>query len=93
MPLTNSQTGVLFYVPRGNGRKWQVWHAPEAGANVPRGLADGRMDVEGHLGQLLLLLLLLHGRLACTARPSTVHDALCRSLPARRCQYRLFIPL
>lgn len=73
----------------------QVYHEPEAGANVLRSLADGRMDVEGHLGRPRAWTgCCSYCRLAWpnrTARPSTVHDALCRA--ARRCQYRLFIPL
>jgi len=69
-----------------NSDAQQVYHAPEAGANVPRSLADGRMDVEGPRGVAAredwLLLQLLQVGLAepyratfhRSRRPASLHD-------------------
>jgi len=89
---SGSQTDVLSYATV-NGESQQVWHLPEAGANVPRSLADGRMDVVGHLGQLRAWTGCCCRRLAWpyrTARPSAVHDALrfCSMMPIYRHGHR-----
>jgi len=84
---TGSQTDVAVYVPRTvNGERLQVWHLPEAGANVPRSLADGRMDVEGAPGAAAgvdwrLLLLLLQVGLAVPYRATFYRSRRPASLP------------